>query len=255
MKQRVITAIIALIILVPLIIYGNWPFILMTYLLASVALFELTRMYNEKKAIIYLILSLPFLWLLLYPLPLFIPSIKIMLLFAIILFILSVLRKNKFTFQDGSFLFMATFYIAMAFYFLIEVRFLGLNYFLFVLFLIWATDTGAYFVGKSMGNRKLWPEISPNKTIAGAIGGICIAIIVAVIYQLIYPFDLSLAMIILIAVLISVFGQLGDLVASAIKRQYDIKDYGKLFPGHGGVLDRLDSLLFVMLLLYLLPLF
>ncbi|HLR42416.1 MAG TPA: phosphatidate cytidylyltransferase [Pseudogracilibacillus sp.] len=255
MKQRIITAIIALIILVPLIIYGDLPFIVMTYLLASVGLYELTRMYNVNKGIMYLVLSLPFLWLLLYPYTLFMSSIKVVLLFAIILFILSVLLKNKFTFQDGSFLFMATFYLGIAFFFLIEVRLLGLNYFLFVLFLIWATDTGAYFVGKSLGKRKLWPEISPNKTIAGALGGIIIAIIVALVFQVVYPFDLSYSMIILIAIVISVFGQIGDLVASAMKRQYDIKDFGKLFPGHGGVLDRLDSLLFVMLLLYLLPLF
>src|SRR5699024_3825533 len=255
MKQRIITAIIALIILVPLIIYGNWPFIVMTYLLASIGLYELTRMYDVNKGIMYGVLSLPFLWLLVYPYTLFMPTVKVMLLFAIILFILSVLLKNKFTFQDGSFLFMSTFYLGIAFFFLIEVRLLGLNYFLFVLFLIWATDTGAYFVGKGLGKRKLWPEISPNKTIAGALGGVLIAIIVALVFQVVYPFDLSYSMVTLIAILISVFGQMGDLVASAMKRQYDIKDFGKLFPGHGGVLDRLDSLLFVMLLLYLLPLF
>lgn len=255
MKQRIITAIIALIILVPLIIYGNWPFIVMTYLLASVGLFEMTRMYDQQKAVLYLVLSLPFLWLLIYPFNLFTSTLKIMLLFAIILFVLSVLFKNKFTFQDGSYLFMATFYLGIAFYFLIELRLLGLNYFLFVLFLIWATDTGAYFVGKGLGKRKLWPEISPNKTIAGALGGIVIAITVAIIFQVLYPFDLSYSMIIILALVISVFGQMGDLVASAMKRQYEIKDFGKLFPGHGGVLDRLDSLLFVMLLLYLLPLF
>src|SRR5699024_533219 len=164
----------------------------------------------------------------LYLYTLFISAINVVLLFAIILFILSVLLKNKFTFQDGSFLFMATFYLGIAFFFLIEVRLLGLNYFLFVLFLIWATDTGAYFVGKSLGKRKLWPEISPNKTIAGALGGIIIAIIVALVFQVVYPFDLSYSMIILIAIVISVFGQIGDLVASAMKRQYDIKDFGKL---------------------------
>src|SRR5699024_7152270 len=255
MKQRIITAIIALIILVPLIIYGNWPFIVMTYLLATVGLYELTRMYDVNKAMMYVILSLPFLWLLLYPYTLFMSTVKVLLLFAILLFILSVLLKNKFTFHDGSFLFMSTFYLGIAFYFLILVRLFGLFYLLFVLFFIWATDTGAYFVGKGLGKRKLWPEISPNKTIAGAFGVIIIAIIVALVFQVVYLFDLSYSMIIVIAIVISVFGQMGDLIASAMKRQYDIKDFGKLFSGHGGVLDRLDSLLFVMLLLYLLPLF
>src|SRR5699024_479873 len=182
-------------------------------------------------------------------------TVKVLLLFAILLFILSVLLKNKFTFQDGSFLFMSTFYLGIAFYFLIEVRLLGLNYFLFVLFLIWATDTGAYFVGKGLGKRKLWPEISPNKTIAGALGGVLIAIIVALVFQVVYPFDLSYSMVTLIAILISVVSQMVNMVASDMKRQYDSKDFGKLLPGECSVLDRLDSLLVVMLLLYLLPLF
>src|SRR5690625_4754030 len=131
------------------------------------------------------------------------------------------------------------------------MRLTGLNYFLFILFLVWATDSGAYFIGKSLGKRKLWPAISPNKTIGGAIGGIVFALFVGVCFQLIYPFEFSMGYVIFITITISIVGQLGDLVASAIKRHYDIKDFGKLFPGHGGVLDRVDSLLFVFIVLHL----
>src|SRR5699024_555454 len=127
----------------------------------------------------------------------------------------------------------------------------GLNYFLFILFIVWATDSGAYFVGKSLGKRKLWPAISPNKTVGGALGGIFLALIVGVLFHLIYPFDYSIGYIIMISFIISIVGQMGDLVASAIKRHFDIKDFGKIFPGHGGVLDRVDSLLFVFIVLHL----
>ncbi len=166
-----------------------------------------------------------------------------------------VITKNKFSFDHASFLLLATTFMGTAFYYLLVTRLEGLNYFLFILFIIWATDSGAYFIGKFFGKRKLWPEISPNKTVGGAIGGILFGLIVSILFQLIYPFDKSLTAIIVIAIVISIVGQLGDLVASAIKRHYEIKDFGKIFPGHGGILDRLDSLLFVLLILHIIQFF
>ena len=77
----------------------------------------------------------------------------------------------------------------------------------------------------------------------------------SIVFQLVYPFDKSLLAIIIITVVISIVGQLGDLVASAIKRHYNVKDSGKIFPGHGGILDRLDSLLFVLIVLYIIQFF
>src|SRR5690625_4805594 len=124
-------------------------------------------------------------------------------------------------------------------------RHVGLAYFLFVLFNIWATDSGAYFIGRSLGRRKLWPDISPNKTIGGAVGGVLSAVVIALIFQLVYPL-FSLFTAALIAVIASLFGQMGDLVESALKRHYDVKDSGQLLPGHGGVLDRFDSMIFVL---------
>ena len=258
MKQRIITALIALLLLVPIIIYGGWPFIVFAYVIATVGLFELMRMYAKNNAILYVIVATPFLWLILSSNnPLAIGTVvfdlaSIMIFMLIILLILTVLTKNRFTFDQASFMLFATLYVGVAFYFLLEMRMIGLNYFLFILFLVWATDSGAYFVGKSLGKRKLWPAISPNKTIGGAVGGLILAVIIGVGFQLIHPFDYSYSYIIIISIIISISGQLGDLVASAIKRHYDIKDFGKLLPGHGGVLDRVDSLLFVFIVLQLL---
>ena len=258
MKQRMITAIIALLILIPIIVYGKWPFILFAYLLATIGLYEMMRMYNKDKGIIYVVITLPFLWLLLMPyneLTFFtytFDKYSIITLFLLLLLTFSVLTKNSFTFDQASFLLFATVYIGTAFYFLLNIRMAGLNYFLFILFIVWATDSGAYFIGKFFGKRKLWPAISPNKTIGGAIGGLVIALIVGIVFHLVYAFEYSLPYVIFITIVISIVGQLGDLVASAIKRHYDIKDFGKIFPGHGGVLDRVDSLLFVFIVLYLL---
>ncbi len=119
----------------------------------------------------------------------------------------------------------------------------------FPLLLTWATDIGAFFVGRAVGGRKLMPSISPGKTVSGAIGGVLAAVLVAWLFQryaLIPIAQLALRPMALVgvAVALSVVGQVGDLVESQLKREANVKDSSHLIPGHGGVLDRLDSLLF-----------
>lgn len=257
MKQRILTAIIALIIFIPLIIYGNWPFIIFGILLATIGLMELLRMANLLKYIFPSTLSFLYLWLVLFQVQDHIipvisyTTINISILFVFILLAYTVLSKNRFTFSHVGTILIATLYISIGFYFLIYIRLEGLQYILFVLFIIWATDTGAYFCGRFFGKRKLWPHISPNKTIEGAVGGLIIALLTSIIFQIVYPFDEHLITMILVALLTSVVGQIGDLVASAYKRHFNVKDSGTLLPGHGGILDRLDSLLFVLPILYI----
>ena len=116
---------------------------------------------------------------------------------------------------------------------------------------IWSTDSGAYFVGRKLGKRKLAPKISPNKTVEGAVGGIIVSIFIALIIQAIaVPFD-SLLHTTIVSLLVSITGQTGDLVESALKRHFGVKDSGKILPGHGGILDRLDSWIFVFICLKL----
>lgn len=258
MKQRILTAILALIIFVPLVLYGGWPFTLFVYLLASIGLNELLKMGNKAKNLFLTSVSYITLWVMLLPFNDFnlfsvkFTKIEILIIFVMLLLFYTVLTKNKFNFTDAGFVLVATIYVGIGFFFLIVTRAEGLNYILFILFSIWATDTGAYFVGRSLGKRKLWPEISPNKTVEGAIGGIIIACIVGITFYFIYPFDQSLLYIILVIISISIVGQIGDLVASAFKRHYQVKDSGKILPGHGGILDRMDSLIFVLPFLYVL---
>lgn len=260
MKQRIITAIIGIIVVLPIILYGSWPFKLAIYLLATVALYEFIRMFKLTNYF-YLIISTVFLWAFIYlqqndPNDFFqMDVMSLVILYMVILLLCIVFSKNKFSYNDASRFMLALLFIGFSFYYMIEVRSIGLNVFLFILFVIWATDSGAYFIGKRFGKRKLWPEISPNKTIGGAVGGIIFAFLLAVIFQLIYPFDKSVLSIGLIAIVISIFGQLGDLVASAMKRKYNVKDFGHIFPGHGGVLDRLDSFIFVLLVLQMIQYF
>ncbi|WP_223700204.1 phosphatidate cytidylyltransferase [Sutcliffiella deserti] len=255
MKQRIITALIAAAVFLPIVVYGELPFVIFVYLLASVGLYEALRMKKHSIVSIPGLLSLLLIWIFLLPsswLPLDPIFLKIDFLLLIVLLLLTytVLSKNKFTFDDVGFILASTVYIGMGFYYFIEIREISLAYVFFALFVIWTTDSGAYFIGKAIGNKKLWPEISPNKTVEGSIGGVICAIVLAIIFHFVVDFTHSVLVTVLLASILSVVGQIGDLAESALKRYYQIKDSGKILPGHGGILDRFDSLLFVLPLLH-----
>ena len=124
---------------------------------------------------------------------------------------------------------------------------IGKYIFLLVFIAAWITDTFAYCTGVFFGKHKLCPKISPKKTIEGSFGGVVFCVIAFVVYGLvvskIYTIEPNFAGLALVGVVMSVLAQSGDLLASVIKRTYGVKDYGRLFPGHGGVLDRFDSVL------------
>jgi phosphatidate cytidylyltransferase len=113
----------------------------------------------------------------------------------------------------------------------------------------WVNDTAAYFVGKFLGRRRLVPSLSPGKTLEGAVGGILGSLLVAIGFIFIYP-SLPLLPLLVLGLLVGVAAQVGDLVESVFKRQVGVKDAGNLIPGHGGMLDRLDSMLFTAPLVY-----
>lgn len=261
MKQRIITAILALIVFLPIIIIGNWPFTLFVYLIATIGIYELIRMRGIQNYIIPLVIAFLMLWLILFQetwvFSLNYSKFELLTFFILLLLAYTVLVKNKYTFDHAGFTLLATFYLGIGFYYLIEIRDgeSGLKNIFFAFLIIWSTDTGAYFVGRKFGKRKLWPEISPNKTIEGAIGGILLACIVATVFHLTNPFPKSLVVVIIVTILASIFGQIGDLVESALKRNYGVKDSGNILPGHGGILDRFDSLLFVLPLLHIILFF
>ena len=132
---------------------------------------------------------------------------------------------------------------------------LGPYYVLLALKISWLGDTGGYFVGRYFGDRKLYPRVSPKKTLAGLWGSMLGAVIGCVIAHFWYMRDVSLLELVLLGVVGGALGQMGDLAESMLKRSTGIKDSGTLIPGHGGILDRIDALLIVSPLLYLYTLF
>lgn len=131
----------------------------------------------------------------------------------------------------------------------------GVIYLVLALMGAWVADSGAYFVGSLCGKRKLWPEVSPKKTIEGFLGGILCNVVVFLIFNAVYaaimknngtPITYSWFSTAALAMVCAILGTIGDLSASVLKRQLEIKDYGNIMPGHGGVLDRFDSVLLVL---------
>lgn len=180
----------------------------------------------------------------------------------LILMLTMLFGHKKITFVDICSCGAATFVIPTALSCIIPTRYMYENYLpgvfliVYLLFCAWLGDSGAFFVGTFLGKHKLCPEISPKKTVEGMIGGIVtvgVAVTVqCLVYNLILPSTIKMnySVIIPIGMVASVVGVLGDLSASVIKRQYNVKDFGNLMPGHGGILDRFDSVLFVAPFIY-----
>lgn len=173
----------------------------------------------------------------------------IVFIYMYYLMCISVVSKGKLCILDSSLVFMTTLYITVGFTSIVLLRDLPHGNLLILLVFIgaWVTDGAAYFVGRALGKHKLIPDVSPKKTVEGAIGGSVFCAISFVIFGFaagkVTTSSANLIEMIIAGLAISVISQFGDLIASLIKRHYGIKDYGKLFPGHGGVMDRFDSII------------
>ncbi len=239
--------------------YGGVVFIVFIFLLSlfSVAEFyKLASKYGKvSKGVGYLALIALY-FLLYYDELSFLPAVAVFLSFF--LFIVEILKGGKgssVVFNIGATL-MGFFYCGVGLAYLVVIRNSfseGLLWVVFLLFITWACDVFAYIIGKIAGSTPLSPNISPAKTVEGAVGGILGSISVALGFA--YWFLKPVLPVVIMALCLSIVGQLGDLAESLIKRQANVKDSGKIIPGHGGVLDRVDSLLFNAPIFYYLLLF
>lgn len=161
------------------------------------------------------------------------------------------LRYPNVTLDKVAYSFFALIYPVFMFTYLDSLRGLpdGVYWCYFVFALVWLTDTGAFFVGITFGKHKLAPKVSPNKSVEGAIGGLVMALVCGLAFWFITK-TYSLPGILVLSLLTSIASQIGDLFESALKRTAGVKDSGKLIPGHGGILDRFDSFLFALPLVY-----
>jgi phosphatidate cytidylyltransferase len=253
-KLRVLTAIIGIPVLIGLIYAGGLPMLAAVVVVAVIGVDESFRAFGRVKSdfsqwVGYLG-SLIFIGLTYFFGESVIPEIFVLVLFIALVNFVVVFPRLSFT-GLGLNLFVSI-YVGYFFSFAFLLRRLDHGFFFLLLafLLAWATDIGAYGAGRLWGKHKLAVALSPNKTKEGALGGVGASILVAVIAFIFVPVSASLVKSALLGLLASLAGQIGDLVASAIKRQTGIKDFGNLLPGHGGVLDRFDSFLLIAPLVY-----
>lgn len=260
MKTRVITAVLSLpLLIVPIILGGIYVYVLL-FLISSIGMYELLRAYQIKQKA-FIVLGI--LATLCYYVTLWLNNALydglLITLFLALLLVFYVLAYPKIQFQTITITFGSFFYVTYSLSHIVLIReseSLGLAFVWLVFLIGFGSDTFAYFVGRAFGKHKLAKILSPKKTIEGSIGGILGAIILTVGYGYFMYLngtleDLSkLGWLALLGGVGSIVSQLGDLVASAIKRQTAIKDFGNLLPGHGGIIDRFDSNIFTAPFVY-----
>lgn len=237
------------------ILYSKVTFISIFYISMVMCLFEFKRMIQLKSIFPYIIGTLLFVFGFILNME-DLPSRIIFQYVGVVLFLTifgtfaSILftKKDEVVAHLGK-LFLSIIYIVVPFVLIVQIPFLNSTFkyinttILGVFILIWTNDTFAFLVGKNIGKHKLFERISPNKTIEGFVGGMIFTFIVSVILAKQFM-ALSLIQWIVIAGIVSVFGVLGDLIESMFKRQAGVKDSSNLIPGHGGFLDRFDSVIF-----------
>lgn len=272
MLKRIITAIVALIVFIPILVFSNtWVFPAAMSLCAVLGTVEMLGCIGQRKNLFITIpLCIVAAFFPMYfryehvmghtPAAAITLSIGFIFIMALYIFGVAVFANKSLPANDCGLIIATSLYIISAFTALVYVRdFIANGEFIYLLAFLsaWMTDSFAYFTGRLLGKHKLIPSVSPKKTVEGAIGGIvfCMATMIGfgfVIETFFNPAGTIHANYIVLAVsgfFISVVSQIGDLIMSVIKRHYNIKDYGKFFPGHGGILDRFDSVIAVTLIL------
>ena len=176
--------------------------------------------------------------------------------YVVLIFAAIVWSHGEFTFAQGMSAFGVVAYIIAGFCGIIYVRDIPGGVYVYLLIFVgaWMTDIFAYFTGMLLGKHKLIPDVSPKKTVEGSLGGIFFCTLSFVLYGVVvgaaFNMRISLVFLLISGVIVSVVSQIGDLIMSVIKRQYGVKDYGRIFPGHGGMVDRFDSVLIVSLCMF-----
>jgi phosphatidate cytidylyltransferase len=259
LKHRVITAAVGVPLIILAIWFGDPWFSLLIAAAALAGTYEFYHManFNRREPLLYLGL----LWALAlvlsphYKNPDVLPIvITAAMLISLIWLLLRPSRERAF--HNWAWTIVGALYVGWMLSYWLNLRGLedGRNWIYLAMLTTFANDTGAFFIGRARGKHRLAPMISPAKTWEGAIGGLVSAIlaatVIAMILNLISPFTFKYWQIILLGFLVSLFAQLGDLVESLLKRNMGVKESGNLLPGHGGILDRFDSLIFVGAVVY-----
>lgn len=251
MIQRILTAAVGLIIFFAALFSGETVFTVAVTVIILLALCEMLHAagYGKELFALSLISSAAIMAGMIFGCTVFVLIISVMLFLGAGVFL-----HTRYTFRDIYSAAFITYFITLFFGALIRLRVEYGTEAVFLVFLFaWGTDTGAYFCGRFFGRHKLIPKVSPKKTVEGAVGGVILTVCLSCAYLAFlrnvlginYVGGASYLGMSVLAVIASVFSQIGDLTASAIKRDCGVKDFGTILPGHGGIMDRFDSVVFI----------
>lgn len=254
-SKRVLVSVAAIPLIIAASYFGSIYFYIFVMALSLIAYYEFTNMAQRKGAhpnLLFGILAIAFIVSNQYK-----PLVGLFTSFLVIIFLLSLIelfRNKSSAILNISTTLLGIFYIGLfssalialrEFYPNIDGLYLRGGYIVIsLLAAIWICDSAAFFLGTAFGKHKLFPRISPKKSWEGAISGLAFAIITMIIARIIFLDFLSVSSAVIIGIIVGVFGQTGDLVESMFKRDADVKDSSNIIPGHGGVFDRFDSLLY-----------
>ena len=249
MRERVISAICALIIVIPLIILGGYAYYIGVSILSIIGYFEILEVREKEKKINRVVKGLVLISYLCIVMSSFLGKTTFSIDYRFILLDifmcmlpLITFTKKDYDAEDALMLLAITLFLGISFNYLITIRDMDILYLVYALLVTIMSDTFAHFFGTKIGKYKLAPNISPNKTIEGMIGGVAFGTFIGSMFFLTFiNNDINSFFIVAMSLALSLVAEFGDLVFSAIKRRYGVKDYGNIMPGHGGVLDRLDS--------------
>jgi phosphatidate cytidylyltransferase len=256
LRTRILTAAVLLPAVLAAVVFGsNWFFTLFIAVLGVFGLYEIAAMTGTLKLV-----ALP-LYAVVGGVPLFgllyggdagwvVPTIVILVMLVLIARIAIAGREGAPSVPALAFTGAAYVGVLFPYFALLRNRPGGVNWVIAVVLLAVASDTGAYFVGRQMGRRKLAEQVSPNKTVEGAVGGMIATVVAGLLLSPMFASTWHAAAVIFFSAMISLLAQLGDLACSAFKRAAGVKDSGWIFPGHGGLLDRTCSLVFAMVFTY-----
>ncbi len=266
MLTRILTGAVMLLVAIPVVIFSNTMVLeIAVALLSAIAVYEMMNCLGLKKNYF---LSVPS-YIMAVILPASVRNLDklkspwlvifaVVYIYALYVLACAMFSQGKIRFKDAAKAFFSTVYIICGFSCLVATRAFNHGTFLLVMVVVvaFATDIFAYFSGMLFGRHKLIPAVSPKKTVEGAIGGTLISAAAFVgagfLYSALYDTGKpSIVQLFICGCALSLVSQIGDLIASYIKRERDIKDYGNLFPGHGGVLDRFDSVIAIAPILYI----
>ncbi len=262
--KRILVSVISIPLILAVSFYGNAYFLLFVLFVALFSFYEFARMVKNKGANVNLILGFAAVFFfVLNGFRYFLDTYFFLLIFIAALSLTELFRnKNSAVYNIGT-TFLGVFYIGLLASALIGIRqmyssaggdYYKGGYIIIAMFIaIWICDSAAFFGGTSLGKHKLFPRVSPNKSWEGAIFGFIFALVTMMFTKVIFLEFLSWQTIIALGIIIGIIGQLGDLIESLLKRDTGVKDSSNIIPGHGGIFDRFDSVLFTapFVLMYL----